>query len=88
MTTRTLPTAWPNCLRSNVYGTALSKAPCARPTICAAMPTRPSFRISIAYLGAEFVHVSVWQAGEEKRPGSGLTCNPCLPRREGSQPES
>jgi hypothetical protein len=45
-----VPTGCPNCLRSYVYGTARANAPCARPIICAAMPTRPSFKISIAIL--------------------------------------
>ena len=45
-----LEMAAPNCLRSEVYFTAWSSAPCASPTICAPMPMRPSCSVSIAVL--------------------------------------
>ena len=44
------PMSWPNCFRWKRYGSVVSKAPCAIPIICAPMPMRPSFKISIAYL--------------------------------------
>mmetsp|Transcript_10278 Transcript_10278/g.23436 ORF Transcript_10278/g.23436 Transcript_10278/m.23436 type:complete len:238 (-) Transcript_10278:225-938(-) len=40
----------PNCLRSWRYGIATLKAPSARPSICAAMPTRPSLRSWMAIM--------------------------------------
>lgn len=44
------PTGLPNCFLWYAYATDLSNAPWARPTIWAAMPIRPSLRISIAIL--------------------------------------
>jgi hypothetical protein len=41
---------WPNCSRSLHVRERASKAPCASPTICAAIPMRPSFSVSIATL--------------------------------------
>jgi len=41
---------FPKALRSRAYFAANSQAPRARPIICAPMPMRPSFRVSIAIL--------------------------------------
>ena len=42
--------ALPNCFRSFTYAVAASSAPLATPIICAPMPIRPSFRVSIEIL--------------------------------------
>src|SRR6185312_13884466 len=41
---------FPNCVRSRVYCTVASSAPRATPILCAPMPMRPSFSVSIAIL--------------------------------------
>ena len=42
--------AFPNCLRSWAYFAAYSQAPRATPAICAPIPMRPSFKVSMAIL--------------------------------------